>query len=119
MTSITDTNQEAPSEAALSKRAIAKKLRAGFVLPLAMVARTVGRKEYNEQPKAREEMEKEWNKLRNINGVEGCCAWDEEHVMEWSDVLKSGFPRDKIHIGSLHELCVEKGKRARRKRPEP
>ena len=107
--SVASDDEQQGTEIDLTKRKMRKKLRAGFALPLAMVARTVGRKEYNEQPKAREEMAKEWNKLRNINGDEGVCAWDEADVREWQDVLSNSKDKSKLHIGSLHELCVEKG----------
>ena len=46
----------------------------------------------------------EWNKLEK----KGC--WDPDEVRSLRDVMAEAIADDKdIHIGSLHELCVEKG----------
>ena len=46
----------------------------------------------------------EWDKLI----VQKC--WDAAKVREWKDVRReAGGDLENIHIGSLHELCVEKG----------
>ena len=76
-------------------------------MPLAMVARTVGRAEVAKQPKAQAALQKEWDKLRDISGT-GESAWDEVQVEEWSDVKAKCKDWGELHIGSLHELCVEK-----------
>ena len=58
---------------------------------------------------------KEWAKLENIGGT-GIGAWDIGDPHEWTEVRNqtSGDPT-RIHIGSLHELCVEKGSELRPK----
>ena len=78
-------------------------------LDMATVARTVGRKEMMEQKGAQDSLAEEWKKLRNIGGKEGNSAWDEAGVRNWHEVLNECVNLDNLHIGSLHELCVEKG----------
>ena len=78
-------------------------------IDLATVARTVNKAEYNAQPDARAALDKEWRKLENIGGS-GTGAWDLTGVREWTDVREeSSDDLTRIHIGSLHELCVQKG----------
>ena len=54
-------------------------------------------------------MDTEWHKLRNIGGEEGVSAWDEYGVREWRQVRDDCSDLNNLHVGSLHELCVEKG----------
>ena len=53
-------------------------------------------------------MDKEWEKLANISNT-GVGAWDLSGVQEWRNVRGENPDPTRIHIGSLHELCVEKG----------
>ena len=54
-------------------------------------------------------MDKEWRKLENIGGT-GTGAWDLEGVQEWTDVRdQASDDLTRVHVGSLHELCVQKG----------
>ena len=64
------------------------------------VARSVGKREIREQPKAEAACKAEWKRLQDQK------AWDIDTVREWADVKKS---KKVVHIGSLHELCTEKG----------
>ena len=67
----------------------------------ALVARSVSKKEVRENPEADKACKAEWERLEQT----GC--WDVDTVAEWKDVrAKAGST---IHIGPLHELCVEKG----------
>jgi len=69
-----------------------------------MVARTVSRREVQNVPDANAACQKEWDRLKDI----GC--WDVSGVQEWSKVKREAASNDQqIHIGSLHELCMEKG----------
>ena len=68
-----------------------------------MVARPVGKKEIEAQPKAQEAVQKEWQRLRDKR------VWDESSVREWGDVAKEARDKGKeVHIGYLFGLCVEK-----------
>ena len=70
---------------------------------MAFVARTVSRKEYQNNPKACQALVVEWDKLRKAK------VWNESDVREWKAV-KSEAQREQrdIHVGSLHELLVGK-----------
>ena len=82
----------------------------------ALVARKVGKKEILSEPKARAALEKEWTRLRSIDGGNGC--WDEKEVREWSDVVKEANANGKtVHVGSIFEICVEKGSELQRSDP--
>ena len=63
----------------------------------------MGRKEQQENPKAKAAMQKEWGRLRAI----GC--WDESKVCEWRDVAARAA-RDGVtnHVGRIFGICVEK-----------
>ena len=78
-------------------------------MDLATVARTIGRAELRNSKDAQASLEVEWDKLRNIGGVKGNSAWNESEVREWEEVKHDCPSLDDLHIGSLHELCVEKG----------
>ena len=78
-------------------------------MDLAIVARTVSRREVEAEPKARESPDTEWYKLRNIGGEKGVSAWNEYGVKEWHKVNGECKGLNQLHIGSLHELCVEQG----------
>ena len=72
--------------------------------PLLNVARSVGKAEIKQQPKAEEACAKEWERLQAGH------TWDVESVREWRDVKREATARgETIHVGSLHELCTEKG----------
>ena len=74
------------------------------MLYYAMVARTVKRDEVMNNPKARQACDEEWQKL------EKQTCWDTTKVISWREVSKEARESGKeVHIGSLHELCVEKG----------
>ena len=71
---------------------------------MALVARTVGRAEYRQNPKALAALATEWGKLRKAG------VWRDEDVREWADVKEQARREGRdVHIGSLHELLVEKG----------
>ena len=69
----------------------------------ACVARPVTKQEARSNAKAMAALDKEWNKLRNMN------CWDETLVEEWS-VVASRAKRSgtKVHIGRIFDICVEK-----------
>jgi len=70
----------------------------------ALVARSVPRREVEENPDAKKSVLKEWDKLR----AAGC--WDEGSVREWSDVAdEARRTGSKAHVGRIFEICVEKG----------
>ena len=70
----------------------------------ALVARPVSRKEQKANPKAREEMKKEWNRLRKMG------TWDDYEVKEWRDVAREARQNgEEVHFGYLLGLCFEKG----------
>jgi hypothetical protein len=69
----------------------------------ACVARPVTRKEARENAKATAALDKEWNKLRNMQ------CWDETRVEEWSIVAaRAKRTGNKVHIGRIFDICVEK-----------
>ena len=69
-----------------------------------LVARSVGKAEIAQVKAADEAIKAEWDKLIS----RGC--WDASKVRSWHEV-KALFDGDlsKLHVGSLHEICVEKG----------
>ena len=70
---------------------------------LALVARLVPRKEILEKEAAMKSINVEWDKLV----AAGC--FDLKEAVEWSEVKKN-LPKGKtVHIGSLIELCYQKG----------
>jgi len=70
----------------------------------AHVARSVPRSEVRQVAAADKACKAEWDRLISV----GC--WDPESVREWVDVKRDANRRkEDIHIGSLHELCMEKG----------
>ena len=70
----------------------------------ALVARSVSRREVEENSAAKASVLKEWDKLR----AAGC--WDESRVREWSDVaVEARNSGQKAHVGRIFEICVEKG----------
>jgi dUTP pyrophosphatase len=70
----------------------------------AFVARTVGKSEIASTPEANAACKKEWDKL-----IAKTC-WDTEAVKPWRAVCKKANEDGvEVHIGSLHELCMEKG----------
>ena len=66
------------------------------------VVRPVGRKEIQSTPKAEESLVTEWTRLRKIN------TWEEDKVMESSQVRKSLCPGVINHVGRIFEICAEK-----------
>ena len=71
---------------------------------MAYVARSVSKKEIREVLKAAEACISEWKRLEAIG------AWDVNGVREWQDVdWEARLNGETIHIGALHEICVEKG----------
>ena len=70
----------------------------------ACVARPVTRKEVRSNPKAREVMKAEWDRLRKMG------TWDELVVREWRDVAREARQSgQEVHFGYLLGLCFEKG----------
>ena len=69
----------------------------------ACVARPVNKAELNSHPKAREAVDKEWDRLREKK------VWDEDFVREWDDVrAESKRTGKEVHMGYLFAICVEK-----------
>ncbi len=74
------------------------------VLELAMVARLVPWTEMYGNPRARDKLDFEWNRLRSHP------TWDEEAPREWADVAQEARQQNnKIHFARLIELVYEKG----------
>ena len=72
--------------------------------PLLNVARSVGKSEIRQQPKTEAACAAEWARLQEGN------TWAVGTVQEWRDVKrKANESGGTIHVGSLHELCTEKG----------
>ena len=70
----------------------------------AMVARTVSKEEAKSNPKCIEALDVEWGKLAKAK------VWLNHEAEEWSKVRRKADKDEKeIHVGSLHELIVEKG----------
>ena len=70
----------------------------------ALVARPVGPKEVGENPAAQASLDLEWNKL------ESKPAWWYNTVQEWEHVASEARRTgEKVHVGKIFELCVEKG----------
>jgi len=68
------------------------------------VARSVSRREVREVPEAEAACRKEWDRLHDV----GC--WDLSSFWEWRDVrVEVDASGDRVHIGAVHELCMEKG----------
>ena len=60
----------------------------GFpLIPYVCTCRPVDRKEIEEDPKAKQAMQSEWDRLRSRK------AWDESNPREWSDVAREGQTR--------------------------
>ena len=69
----------------------------------ACVARSVGKREIETNPKAQAALKKEWDRLRAIK------CWDESVVREWTDVAREAKQsQSKAHIGRIFAVCVEK-----------
>ena len=83
----------------------------------ACVARTVPRKELQGNPEAKASLQKEWDKLRNI-GNKGIGAWDESKVRSAKALVRECTNPSMLHLGSLHELCVEKGSELNKYNPD-
>ena len=74
----------------------------------ALIARSVGRHEMLNNPKAIEAMDKEWERLRTAGDLRK-GAWREDLVEEWSDVCARYTALGKaVHVGDLLEVCVQK-----------
>jgi len=81
-----------------------KLLKEDYKLP-AMVARPVGRKEVEREPKAQEARGVEWSRLW-ARGVWATA----DTVEEWDNVIARAKRKGiSIHIGHLFGICVEKG----------
>jgi len=69
----------------------------------ACVARPVGKKEVQQQPKAQAAVKAEWDRLRKIH------TWDEDGVREWQHVARDACDKKKkAHVGRVFNICVEK-----------
>ena len=69
----------------------------------ACVARPVGKKEIQENPKAKAALQKEWDRLRQA----GC--WDETKVRSWREVAAEARQKGETHhVGRIFAICVEK-----------
>ena len=69
-----------------------------------MVARTVSKWEARTNPECIKALDKEWKELEEAK------VWLIHEVQEWSAVkTKAEREGREIHVGSLHELIVEKG----------
>ena len=52
-------------------------------------------------------MKLEWDRLRNIR------TWDERWVRQCLEVIKASDPKNPDHIGTIFDICVEKGRSCR------
>ena len=78
----------------------------------ALVARPVGPKEVSENPAAQASLDLEWNKL------ESKPAWWYNTVQEWEHVAaEARRTGEKVHVGKIFELCVEKGSELEKDNP--
>ena len=78
----------------------------------AMVARPVGRKEIESNADAQKSIDVEWHNLESKG------AWDYNTVREWSQVVKEAKGRsEKVHVGKIFEICVEKGSELQKGNP--
>ena len=78
----------------------------------ALVARPVGPKEISEVPEAQKSLDVEWEKLEKKK------AWDYSGVQEWETLSqKARKTGEKIHVGKVFEICVEKGSELERGNP--
>ena len=78
----------------------------------AMVARPVGRKEIESNADAQKPIDVEWHNLESKG------AWDYNTVREWSQVVKEAKGRsEKVHVGKIFEICVEKGSELQKGNP--
>ena len=60
--------------------------------------------ELRNNSKARESVDKEWNKLIDAG------TWDYDSVREWEDVANEARALGQtVHVGDIFEICVEKG----------
>ena len=78
----------------------------------AMVARPVGRKEIESNADAQKSIDVEWHNLESKG------AWDYNTAREWSQVVKEAKGRsEKVHVGKIFEICVEKGSELQKGNP--
>ena len=78
----------------------------------ALVARPVGKKEIESNPKAKAAMDKEWNRLKEKN------VWNIEVVRDMSAVAAEAKTNKKeIQFGWLFGICVEKNSELPEKNP--
>ena len=78
----------------------------------AMVARPVGRKEIESNADAQKSIDVEWHNLESKG------AWDYNTVREWSQVVKEAKGKsEKVHVGKIFEICVEKGSELQKGNP--
>ena len=78
----------------------------------AMVARPVGRKEIESNADAQKSIDVEWHNLESKG------AWGYKTVREWSQVVKEAKGRsEKVHVGKMFEICVEKGSELQKGNP--
>ena len=69
-----------------------------------LVARPVNKREIRANPKAQEALDLEWKKLVKKD------VWLYDTVPEWKDVSnRAKKPGEKVHVGKVFEICVEKG----------
>ena len=69
----------------------------------ACVARTIPPKEARQRAGCEEKVMEEYNKLKGK-------VWKDEHVRSWKEVKEEARIQGReVHVGSLHELVVEKG----------
>ena len=63
------------------------------------VAKSIGKREALANPAAKASLDKEWDKLRRQK------CWNEEGVMEWSNVVKLAKPKQiKAHVGRIFDM---------------
>ena len=76
----------------------------GFpLIPYVCTCRLVDRKEIEENPKAKQAMQSEWDRLRSRK------AWDESNPREWSDVARDARQGgNEVHVGMIFGSVVEK-----------
>ena len=69
----------------------------------AVVARPVGKAEIEREQKAKDAMQKEWDRLKKIK------TWGDTIVKPWSEVAREARKTlTNVHVGSVFSLIVEK-----------
>ena len=72
------------------------------LIPYVCTCRPVDRKEMEANPKAKQTMQSEWDRLRSRK------AWDESKPREWADVAREARQgRYEVHVGMIFGFVVE------------